>query len=693
MTTLIAGKLVDGAGNQLPNIQIQVKTISNASSLVGAVAYFYTDNTGNYSFPLLNGSYSVFVHFGMQGPHFVGSISITTESPETASLDQILVTPPSVEPIVLTQVLQALIDAEKAATDAQASQAIAQSAAASAQAVSDGGTTFATTAAGIAATTSGQYFRVPQGTGSDASFIYYLNNSGVALAVAEQVGLAAITNNIQQNQSLSDMVIFTDELGFSHSRIHADGTLETPMLKLAQDEITSGNISILEDSNFEDDKLMISDGLGFSVPATSVSTGGGGVDPGEVTVDLPPQSAAYGLLSKMRSGLDDVCVIINSDSTGVTQDTDPVSGVFKKWTRKLAEFLAGNYPAYTVLYYSWASGAYGSPVTLQVGTAGKTLHFYNAAVAGTQPLYLMGQYFEAAYVPRQADLLIFNHGHNTDYTVVSGIQAGMTLAAVYQILLRHPTAGAIVVSQNPLRDNAQGNARSAGSRQAAISAGFSLVDAYQLFMNAGKPADWYLDNVHPNDTGDSKIFDLVKNLFVWPSTPSKYTQGLINGLNLISNSEFATWEDTDASPTGWALTGCTAEKDTTNFESGGYGLKLTSTGTGDANASFTIPTSLIKRLRGQTITVACRVYVPTTNTRSSAGSFLISGMSGSRTYGVPSPNGRGGFVWKAAVLTVPLTASALSVVAVLDTSGGAAGNSCTFDRLTLVVGNIPQDFF
>lgn len=578
--------------------------------------------------------------------------------------------------------------------DASAASALlsAESAALAQQAASDAGDTYASTAAGLAATTPGKYFRVPQGTGSETSFIYYLNNAGVAVPVAEQVGLAAITNNIQQNQSLSDMVIFTDDLGFSHSRIHGDGAFETPMLKLAQDEITSGNISILEDSNLADDKLMISDGLGFSVPAGE-GTGGGGVDPGEVTVDLPPQSGAYALLSKMRSGLDDVCVIINSDSTGVTQDTDPVSGVFRRWTRKLAEFLASNYPAYTVLYYSWSSGAYGSPVTLQVGTAGKTLHFYNAAVAGTQPLYLMGQYFEAAYVPRQADLLIFNHGHNTDYTAVSGIQAGMTLAAVYQILLRHPTAGAIVVSQNPLRDNAQGDARSAGSRQAAISAGFSLVDAYQLFMNAGKPADWYLDNVHPNDTGDSKIFDLVKNLFVWPSTPSRYTQGLINGLNLISNSEFATWEDTDPSPTGWALTGCTAEKDTTNFESGGYGLKLTSTGTGDANASFTIPTSLIKRLRGQTITVACRAYVPTTNTRSSAGSFLISGMSGSRTYGVPSPNGRGGFVWKAAVITVPLTASALSVVAVLDTSGGAAGNSCTFDRLTLVVGNIPQDFF
>lgn len=43
--------------------------------------------------------------------------------------------------------------------------------------------------------------------------------------------------------------------------------------------------------------------------------------------------------------------------------------------------------------------------------------------------------------------------------------------------------------------------------------------------------------------------------------------------------------------------------------------------------------------------------------------------------------------------TVPTTATALTVRAVLDTAGGAAGNWCTFDRLTLTAGTIPQDFY
>ncbi|WP_172969489.1 hypothetical protein, partial [Klebsiella pneumoniae] len=91
---------------------------------------------------------------------------------------------------------------------------------------------------------------------------------------------------------------------------------------------------LVHDPHFDGGKLMLSDELGFSVPATEDSENGN-VDPGEVTVDLPPQTAAYALLSKMRAALEDVCIIINSDSTGITQDTDPVNGVFKKWTRKL----------------------------------------------------------------------------------------------------------------------------------------------------------------------------------------------------------------------------------------------------------------------------------------------------------------------------------------------------------------------
>ncbi|WP_220384150.1 hypothetical protein, partial [Klebsiella pneumoniae] len=105
-----------------------------------------------------------------------------------------------------------------------------------------------------------------------------------------------------------------------------------------------------------------------------------------------------------------------------------------------------------------------------------------------------------------------------------------------------------------------------------------------------------------------------------------------------------------------------------------------------------LPAALVKRLRGKTVVLAARVFVPSTSTRGNCGTVQIPEISNNRPYGTPS-GGRGGFIWKATVITVPTTATALTVRAVLDTAGGAAGNWCTFDRLTLTAGTIPQDFY
>lgn len=64
----------------------------------------------------------------------------------------------------------------------------AQEAADRAEAIVDIEGTYPDIAAGLAATTNGDYFRVPQGSKSDVSFKYYLNNSGTASEVAWLLG-------------------------------------------------------------------------------------------------------------------------------------------------------------------------------------------------------------------------------------------------------------------------------------------------------------------------------------------------------------------------------------------------------------------------------------------------------------------------------------------------------------------------
>lgn len=154
--------------------------------------------------------------------------------------------------------IAASASADVAAQNSQVAQnamAASQLAAANAQSISDGGTTYATSAAGLAATTSGQYFRVPQGTSSETSFIYYLNNAGVALAVAQQVGSAAL--NARFNLSTSKLISSTqdstglptlvqDELG----GLYLPGSTETVQAQLSRlKKNSSPYLNLMSDSN------------------------------------------------------------------------------------------------------------------------------------------------------------------------------------------------------------------------------------------------------------------------------------------------------------------------------------------------------------------------------------------------------------------------------------------------------------
>lgn len=144
--------------------------------------------------------------------------------------------------------------AQAASVQADASAASALSSATSAtlaqQAASDAGDTYASTAAGLAATTSGQYFRVPQGTGSETSFIYYLNNAGVAVPVAEQIGQAAMAAANTQINAINSILGLVTPPGYKI--VFNDGTgsftvaiTDAGVLQAGNAAITLANISNL----------------------------------------------------------------------------------------------------------------------------------------------------------------------------------------------------------------------------------------------------------------------------------------------------------------------------------------------------------------------------------------------------------------------------------------------------------------
>ncbi len=89
------------------------------------------------------------------------------------------------------------------ATEAGVARDEAVASASTAAEFGDNKLTFADTTAGIAGTTSGQYFRVPQGAGNVLAFRYYKNNAGVAVEVAEYVGQGSISNSVREYLSLT----------------------------------------------------------------------------------------------------------------------------------------------------------------------------------------------------------------------------------------------------------------------------------------------------------------------------------------------------------------------------------------------------------------------------------------------------------------------------------------------------------
>ncbi|WP_261460495.1 phage head-binding domain-containing protein, partial [Serratia entomophila] len=205
---------------------------------VGAVPVPQPISINSGGFPVYNGQVSVFTTDGRHSmlvldaegaqQHYFPDIS--TVDPQ--SLLALLAGPNGSDYIgtkdgTLTQTIDRIdttvnVPTQQAVARAENAAVRAEAARDEAEAVADNDYTFADTAAGLAGTTSGQYFRVPQGVGADISFIYYLNNSGTAVPVAELVGKGAIENQRRQLWELATSV------GEHFSRYESDIVLLNP---------------------------------------------------------------------------------------------------------------------------------------------------------------------------------------------------------------------------------------------------------------------------------------------------------------------------------------------------------------------------------------------------------------------------------------------------------------------------------
>lgn len=414
-------------------------------------------------------------------------------------------------------------------------------------------------------------------------------------------------------------------------------------------------------------------------------------------------------LSKLKRGTQDLSLLVIGDSTG-NETTE--------WVYLAVQDLAAQFPTHTVTYALWdAAGgtAYSAPQTLQTGSGTRTLRVWNASIAGSAPDYVNGFRYQAAVAATAPDLVFVSHGHNTGDPGTTEGQwwnsfRNAYLSMIEPVSSQFPAAGVVLIAQNPSfvagRESWQAQKASiladlAGQR------GFGFIDVHQAFMDAVAAAGgsaafratYMSDATHPNSLAQSTIWapavisalkaSAVTGAGVSGQSVSPVLQG---ARNLIPNSDFAAWSG--SAPDGWVLTGCTATKDTTLFETGTYSCRLdapASAGTMQMEYSVNLATLGPKGLLdGAPATLAARIYIPAAN--ATIPSVIMKDQGGSGTAGradASPANSYGRWVWLFCTRRFASPANVLAVDLFPRVSGTAAG-TVYVDRVYLTVGDLPR---
>lgn len=413
--------------------------------------------------------------------------------------------------------------------------------------------------------------------------------------------------------------------------------------------------------------------------------------------DEAASGAMRALMSKLVEGVADATIVINSDSTGATSTG---------WVIQTAQWLADQFPAYTVNYYLWDDGTDAWPVSadvLQTGTGSYILTVWNAGVGGSSTGHFQGSRFPNLI--QNADLVMINHGFNqsgpVDSDTLRQYRRNQYLAFADEFAQANPNAGVVLIGQPPdgrtgrEEWQAQKNiqyARAAGWR------GWGFINVHRAWIEYG---DWQTDltlgdQVHPTVAGAALWAGLVQAAMERAIRVPVVTQPPVGqpSVQLFPNPLISAWPGT--LPIGvTAAHNCTLSKELTDYETGMQAMKITSTSTsGFAYIDMTGTAAqwgINGRLANTTYTAAVRLKVPASNTATVRLALLDNnGVGGTNATDVTaSPDARDRYIWVYCTKRFPSNATSLILWIVARTSGTAIV-TVTVDQILLFPGPIPN---
>jgi hypothetical protein len=403
-----------------------------------------------------------------------------------------------------------------------------------------------------------------------------------------------------------------------------------------------------------------------------------------------PTPATEDLVGRIRTGVRDVHLLILGASSAALADG---------WVDRFAGKIAAQFRTHTISYRKWngVSDVYDA-AAVTAGSGPRTIHIWNGSRAGqTWEWYTDVARRQALIVDTTPDLVIVSAGHNENNTLA---QAGnmnqlRDKAVVHIETIRGlvPEAVMVLSSQNPLLTyNVASEHRADAYRRIALERGYGFIDALQAFYADGRPFTDLVsvDGIHCTPAGMEVWSAEMARHFPASGSEQPPPQPLppafydMAGRNFAPNPFFS---DFAAPPTlpSWTATNTTLAKDTTNFETGSWSLRMTKAAGGAA--SF-IEHGIVNDawFAGRTVTFAARIRVPAGQASTIGTVNVIGGpIEGSTSWPTVDQ-----WLWRMVTVKIPTSTTNVRLRITLDPTTGAAADM-SVDRMVFILGRYPAD--
>lgn len=222
------------------------------------------------------------------------------------------------------------------------------------------------------------------------------------------------------------------------------------------------------------------------------------------------KSLTSNIIFKLNNNLEDVNIIILSDSTGDSEG---------EWAYIISQYLATNFPSYTVNFRHWNINSleYQPIDPVQTGNIQnpKTLNIYLGGASG-QGLAYGNANFDSLF-PIKPDLVMISYGHNDNYAN-SQLYITEYLKLTKRIQKTFTDTNIILIGQNPKDRNLptfeNGVKNVKDIIYIASREGYGFVNIMQHFFDYGDyTTDLLSDGIHPNAVGSQYWADFMKPLF------------------------------------------------------------------------------------------------------------------------------------------------------------------------------------